>query len=180
MKKIAAVLLVFCLMISGIAFAESTPDFSQFTDEMLLELYGYVQDEVERRGLSVSRSVNTEPIELKEGQYVVGEDIPAGSYTVTCTLASNEDVERANAMGDAYSSLFGAMGNEEMGSAFGSLFSSIGSLAGDPKAEVKIIGAYGAELKYFTLRQDESTTVTLNEGTAVRISDGTCTFTPNN
>ena len=71
-------LLIFFVFIfsTNIAFAVDPIDFASFTDDELLVLQAQITAEIESRGLT-DKKVN----QLSSGSYVVGTDIPAGSYT---------------------------------------------------------------------------------------------------
>lgn len=75
MKKIVAFVLALLLLIPS-AFAEV--DLSSYSYEQLLELYRSVQQEI------ISRPEWKE-VTVPKGVYVIGEDIPAGSYTIKST-----------------------------------------------------------------------------------------------
>ena len=75
MKKLIALISVF-VFLASVAFASSALDLSDFTDEEIMILHRAVLEEIQKRGLLKSATV---PI----GSYIVGKDIPAGSYSVT-------------------------------------------------------------------------------------------------
>ena len=56
--------------------AEAIIDLSDFTDDEIIALLKQLQNEIVSRGIEKTA-------ELKEGYYVVGQDIPVGKYTVT-------------------------------------------------------------------------------------------------
>ena len=77
MKRIISAILVIMLMLCGIAAAEETTfqDFAdQLPDETLQLLSAFLQSETIRR-LNAS-------FDLPAGVYTVGDDIPAGSWTI--------------------------------------------------------------------------------------------------
>lgn len=110
---------------------------------------------------------------LREGKYIVGEDIPAGSYTLTCTGTAGEQLN------DAYGSLgstFDALGG---GSEMNALFGMLGGMAENwVDMSVNILGGYGDVLKSYSLKNGESIYLTLKPNTALQISDGSCTVQP--
>ena len=74
MKKLLSVILLVC-MIPLFAFAENLADLSF---DQLITLRDQINAEI------VSRPEWKET-EVPAGQWVVGEDIPAGTYSITCT-----------------------------------------------------------------------------------------------
>ena len=76
MKKIIALLLlVSVLLLFGSAYAE---DLSKLDDEQLIALSVAVNSEIIQRNLNKKVKVPT-------GTYIVGQDIPAGDYTIRPT-----------------------------------------------------------------------------------------------
>ena len=165
MKKLVSTLLIF-LLLFGYAYAE-TLDVSSMTDDELLSAYESIKTEMESRNLQASTERT-----LREGKYIIGRDIPAGNYTITCIGTSGE------AVGDAYGSLgsmMDALDDEDDG--FGDAFGSLGGLMGeyiDMSAE--IIGDYGDVLRSYSMKNGDSFSITLEEGTALQISNGSCTI----
>ena len=52
---------------------------------------------------------------------------------------------------------------------------SLGGMMGDViNADVEILGNYGTVLKSFEMKAGDSVRLTLEDGTALQISDGTC------
>ena len=76
MKRQLSILCALLLLISikSIAFADM-PDLSNFSDAELVELLSYVNEEVVNRRIEKTA-------ELSSGEYIIGVDIPAGSYNV--------------------------------------------------------------------------------------------------
>ena len=110
-----------------------------------------------KRGLPLAREIS-----LREGKFIVGQDIQPGTYTLKCTETFGETY------GDAYSSLGGLFGDE-----LGGLMGSLGGMMSDMiNAEAEIIGNYGTVLKSFELKSGDSVRITLEEGTALQLSDG--------
>ncbi len=158
MKKLFSVLLVLflalCLFTIPASAANSIGDYS---DDQLKQLYELVRDEMVRRGLPLAREIS-----LREGKFIVGQDIQPGTYTLKCTETFGETY------GDAYSSLGGLFGDE-----LGGLMGSLGGMMSDMiNAEAEIIGNYGTVLKSFELKSGDSVRITLEEGTALQLSDG--------
>ncbi|MBR3927755.1 MAG: hypothetical protein IKJ65_01985 [Clostridia bacterium] len=74
MKKIVALLLALMLCLGSFpAFAEL--DFSKFTNEELIYLRNQINKELLERGVE-------KEVVVPMGRYIVGIDIPAGTYTV--------------------------------------------------------------------------------------------------
>ena len=73
MKKLISVLLLI-LMISSVAAADA-PDLSEFTYDQLVALQQYVTMEIMKRP-------EWKEVTVPSGQWVVGVDIPAGSYCI--------------------------------------------------------------------------------------------------
>lgn len=108
---------------------------------------------------------------LREGKYIIGEDIEAGTYTLTCIATAGEQ------MNDAYGSLGDAFDAIEGGNEFGSLFGMLGGMAEDyVDMTVEIIGDYGDVLKTYTMKTGDTMSITLKEETALQITDGSCTI----
>ena len=109
---------------------------------------------------------------LREGRYIVGEDIEAGAYTLTCTATAGEQMK------DAYGSLGGAFDKLDGGSEYGSLFGALGGLMEEViDMTVEIIGDYGDVLKRYDMKAGDSIKITLKAKTALKITDGSCTLT---
>lgn len=166
MKKLALILLIAILAV-GFAHAE-TLDFTGMTDDELISVYRAAQSEIESRGLVVG-----EERTLREGKYIIGEDIPAGSYTITCIGTAGE------AMGDTYGSLGNMMDalDDDSDANWGDLYGSLGGLVGDSMdMTAEILGDYGDVLKSFSMKNGDHFTIQLEEGTALQISNGSCTI----
>ena len=156
------------LIVSVLLLAISMPIFAQqsevinLSDAQLKELYEIVKEEMTRRGLDAVE------ISLAEGRYIIGKDIPAGSYTITCISTEGESIGGAyDSLGSAVDSLSGT------GDAWANLFGALGGLMEEvSELRVEILGDYGDVLKSVTLKKDASADITLQEGTALKISDG--------
>lgn len=106
---------------------------------------------------------------LREGKYIIGEDITAGTYTLTCVETSGEQMKDAyGALGSMLDAVDGKQGYGSMFGAFGSMFETYMDMT------VEIVGDYGEVLKSFTMKAGDSATVALSVGTALRIADGSC------
>ena len=165
MKKLIAVLLAILILSGTFAFAESV-DLSAMTNDEVMQLYNDVKAEMSKRNLSVT-------LNLRDGKYIIGQDIEAGTYKLTCTGTEGESLSDAySSLGDAYSSLLGDEWGQLMGAA-GGLMGSVSEM------EVKILGDYGDVLRSVEMKTGDVVTLTLNEGTALQISEGSCTLEMN-
>ena len=164
MKKLLASLLLAALVLtlfSASAFAESNP-FSKYSDKELRQLYESVREEMIARGLPLAQEVT-----LREGKYIVGENILPGTYTLKCLSTS----------GDTYGDMYSALGEayDSLGGEWSGLFGSLGGMMSEViNTQVEILGDYGTVLKSFELKAGDSVRITLKENTALQISDGTC------
>ena len=75
MRKLFAVIITIALFVGTFALAE-TVDLSQYNDTELISLLEAVQQEIANR--HIERSAD-----LPQGSYLVGKDIPAGSYDIS-------------------------------------------------------------------------------------------------
>ena len=83
MKKVIAVLLLLVIMVcSGFSLAEVI-DISSLNDDELVALMTRVQEEIVARHIEGTAN-------LARGTYIVGKDLPAGSYIYT-SLVSGDD-----------------------------------------------------------------------------------------
>ena len=163
MKRIVCIILTITLLSAALFTHAEAADLKSMSDSDLLLLYDYVRAEMHSRGISPAKS-------LRAGKYIIGEDILSGTYKITCTSTEGEDI------GDAYSSIgnaYGALLGDEWGSLLGSLGGAMGSFS---EASIKIVGDYGSVLKSYTMKKGDVMTVTLSEGTALEISDGSVTI----
>lgn len=115
----------------------------------------------------------TESVEqtLRDGKYVIGKDIPAGTYKITCIETEGEK------MGEIYGSLGDAMDAMDEGEGIGSLFDAFGGMMSEfGTMSVEILGDYGDVLQYFDMEKDDSINITLEENTALQIDGGRCTI----
>jgi len=109
---------------------------------------------------------------LREGKYIVGEDIKAGVYTLTCTATAGERMK------DAYGSLGSAFDALDGDGGYGSLFGALGGMMEDViDMTVEIVGDYGDVLKRYDMKAGDSLKITLEAKTALKITDGSCTLT---
>lgn len=76
MKKLMVMLLVVCLVLPITAIADvSMPDLTEYSTEDLIALKTLIAQEMLERGIEKQATV---PI----GKYIIGVDIPAGTYTL--------------------------------------------------------------------------------------------------
>ena len=108
---------------------------------------------------------------LTSGTYRIGEDIPAGTYLITCVAVEDEFGNYIDAMG----SMAGLL-DDEYGAAFGSIFGALGTLAGEPEATVRIVDSAGYTVKSSEMKVGDTVTMQLREGATLQLSDGKCTF----
>ena len=164
MKKLLSVLLTLALILALLpcaAFAASGT-FADYSDDDLKYWYEEARKEMQKRGLSL-----TQELTLRDGKFIVGQDIQPGSYTLKCVETSGENY------GDLYSSLGNFYGGQ-----LGDLMGSLGGMVSNViNTEAKIIGDYGTVLKSFELKAGDSVRLTLEKNTALEISEGTCTLT---
>lgn len=168
MKKLIISILIAALLI-GCAHAEAL-DYTAMTDDELITVYENVRQELQDRNI-MPASERT----LRDGKYVIGRDIAPGLYTITCIATTGESA------GDAYGSL-GSMMDSLDGNSDGnwsSFYGSLGSLMGEyMDMTVEIIGDYGDVLNSYGMKKGDSLSIKLEEGTALKISDGSCTVRP--
>lgn len=162
MKKLLSVLIILALslaLLSSTAFAAGSADFSKYSDEDLKQLYEQLREEMISRGIPLAQETT-----LRDGKYVVGEDILPGTYTLKCL----------ETFGETYGDLYGALGGAVAGD-LGGMMGALGGMMGEVlPAQVEILGDYGAVLKSFEMKTGDAVRITLAEKTALQISDGTC------
>lgn len=167
MKKYAGFISVmaFSVFIFCTAVFAAEVDLKSFSDDDLKALYEEVREEMTARGISIGGEIT-----LREGKFIVGEDILPGTYTITCLETDGEKIGDAySALGDALNSL----GDGNDGS--GALMDTLGGMMEDVvTAQVQILGDYGSVLKSFELKGGERSTIALEGNTAVEITGGTC------
>ncbi len=91
MKKLVAVVLLFCLLFlsASVSLAAGPIDFAGYTLEELLEIRKDLVEEIASRP-------GGEKMVLCIGQYLIGEDIQAGIYTFKFVLNGDSDKARTN------------------------------------------------------------------------------------
>ena len=153
-----------CVLILGTTAFASDIDLASLGDDQLKQLYEDVRAEMVNRGLPVSKEIT-----LREGKFIVGEDLLPGTYTITCQETDGEKI------GDAYSSLGNAIDSlDDENSGAGSLMDALGGMMEDVAlTTVEILGDYGDVLKSFEMKSGETATITLEENTAIQVTGGT-------
>ncbi len=165
MKKLLSTLLILAIVLAIPAFAAGASELSRYSDADLKQLYEAVREEMAGRGLLPAQEVT-----LREGKFIVGEDILPGTYTLKCIQTS----------GDTYGNMYSSLGDayKSFDSSLGSLMGSLGGMMENIiNTEVKILGDYGTVLKSFELKAGDSVRISLTEKTALEISEGTCVLT---
>ena len=164
MKKLISVVLILLMLLSAMACAFAENTLTGYSDDQLKQLYEMVKEEMMKRGLPLAQEVT-----LREGKFIVGQDILPGTYTLKCTATSGDTYgDLYSSLGDAYSSF---------DSALGGLMGSLGGMMGDvAPTVVEVLGDYGSVLKSFELKSGESTSVTLEENTAHEVTGGVITL----
>ena len=162
MKKLVFVLLA--VLIIALPVLGQTDEIRGLSDAQLQSLYESVKAEMARRGLDAAE------ITLQKGKYIIGKDIPAGTYQIVCLSTEGEALNNIySSLGSAYDSL-DSSSETNWSSLFGALGGMMESIS---EMEVEILGDYGDVLKKVTLKKDAWTDITLSEGTALQISEGT-------
>ena len=166
MKKLLSMFLAFVLTLAALSpTAYADYGLEAFNNDQLRDLYDCVLQEMKSRGLKLRQDIT-----LREGKYIVGDDILPGTYTLKCTETSGDTY------GDLYSSLGDLYGGSD--SPLGGLIGSLGGMMSDiVNTKIEIIGNYGTVLKSYELKAGESVQLTLSENTALQISEGTCVLT---
>ena len=92
---------------------------------------------------------------------------------MTCLSTDGESLSSVyGSLGSAYDSMSGG------GNSWSSLFGALGNMMEQvSELEIEILGDYGDVLKKVTLKKDASTELTLSEGTALQISEGSARLT---
>ena len=152
-------------------YLEDTGVVDSLTYDEIMAVYNSLHngsDQTAQANPGAGRNTGNE-ITLREGKYVIGKDISAGTYTLTCTQTAGGQMKDAyGALGSAMDALDGDQGYGSMFDAYGSLFEALGGMT------VEILGDYGDVLNTWTLKAGENLRITLNEGTALSIKDGSC------
>ena len=159
MKQFLSIVLALLMILSVMTCASAESSLAGYSDDQLKQLYELVKEEMVKRGRPLAQE-----IALREGKFIIGQDILPGSYTIKCTETFGDTY------GDAYSSLGGFFGGD-----LGGMMNSLGGMMGDLiNAEVEILGDYGTVIKSFELGVGDTARITLEEGTALQITDGAC------
>ena len=102
---------------------------------------------------------------LREGKYVIGKDIPAGRYEITCVDSEGETYSTL------YSSLGGLYGDESVASSFSALGNMMEELV---ETDIEILGDYGDVMRSVSMKTGDTVELVLEEKTAIKISGGKC------
>ena len=170
-KTICLITAVLTLGLAASGALASSGDWRSMTDRQLRQAYQEIRSEAARRGITLTAAET-----LNEGSYIVGRDIQAGDYVITCIATEAESVSQS--FGSLGSMLDGLGGNS--GTSYSDLYSSLGSAlnAMDDGVKIEIVGDYGSVLKTIRLKKGESASLTLKGKVALRISEGSCTLEP--
>lgn len=83
MKKLLAIILVLAMMLPLVGIAEINVDLESLSYEELVALFEKVQMALFGHSL-------TDGVEIPYGDYVAGQDIPAGGYVISLTGGEND------------------------------------------------------------------------------------------
>ncbi len=169
MKKTLTILLAFLIMsFSAIDVQASSMNWSDMTDQQLQQAYQEIRNEASRRGLVLAESLT-----LSEGLYIVGQDIEAGDYVITCISTDTDNVSRSF---DSLGSALDGLGVNNGSTSYSDLYSSLGSAlsALDDGVKIEIVGDYGSILRTIQLKKGQTASIKLEGKVALRISDGEC------
>ena len=108
---------------------------------------------------------------LSDGTYRIGEDIPEGTYTITCIEADDYLGSYMNTLGGLASAL-----DKENKDAYETYFNMLGGLAGEPTITVRVIDMAGYTVKSAELKEGETVTLQLKAGASLSIADGKCSL----
>lgn len=93
MKKIVvACFICIVLFVSSVCIASGDYDFSSYSNEELISLETAIQAEKISRGMAKSATVYS-------GKYIIGVDLPAGTYRVETSKGAADHLEVYNASG---------------------------------------------------------------------------------
>ena len=106
-----------------------------------------------------------------QGTFIVGQDIKAGTYDITCKSASDEGLSSSIS---EFSDIYSSYGMDDYANMFGSLGSMYDSMSGMSVTIYKNGGGYD---KHLTLKVDETASIILEDGGRLELSDGTAELT---
>ena len=147
MKKLITIILVLAILIPAAAVAD-LPDISGLTYEELIQLKNQID-------LAIWNSQEWQEVTVPQGIWVVGEQIPAGTWTVKCAS-------------DSYSIV-----------AFGDTLRETGT---DIKATAYFNSQVVTSPDYKRFKKEEDVaeyTFTVKDGDYIQISNASVIFTPN-
>lgn len=195
MKKMIAILLstlIFISVFSAPAYADaltyedlkkaSSEMFSNSSDDQVLAVLALSLVELINRGIYEEAAVKaaievldgTKSIDLSnqtefsfgQGTFVVGVDLKAGTYDITCEVTSDTSYsDSIGSLGDIYSGL-GLDEYADMFDALGGLADSVDSMS------VEIKNSHGYLEKYIDLKVGETARIILEDGMYLEISNG--------
>lgn len=163
MKKVAMICIVACLTMgmSGNAVLASE-DFSSYTYDELLELRQALDDELLSRPEYVQKSFSS-------GEYIAGEDLPAGEYTLTL---KQEDPEFDRV--DYYVYETKDMYSYDVNRLFlGDMPIKEGSLKADSTATVNLYEGYCLVIRYNGVNVQQTGKLEGNPNDTYEVPDGT-------
>lgn len=204
MKKLSALVLAICLMLSmgQIAYAENAEKstelkqaiecVSKLSSDEQIYLCDYIIGVLIgggsinlESGLMASAIIHGTPLDsLKtsapnqteysfgQGTFIVGQDLKAGTYDITCTSTSDENMSGSMS---GFSDFYASQGMDDFASMFGSLGDMYGSIGGMTVKTYKANASYSDQ--YLTLKSGETARIILEDGGKIEISDGTAELT---
>ena len=101
-----------------------------------------------------------------QGTFVVGTDLKAGTYDITCKSASDDGF---NDSMSGFSDFYAGQGMDDYADMFNSISGMYGSIAG---MTVETIGKDGLMDKYLTLKSGENARIILEDGMKLELSGG--------
>lgn len=107
-----------------------------------------------------------------QGTFIVGQDLKAGTYDITCTSTSDEGL--SNSMSE-FGGIYSNYGMDDYADMFGSLGDMYGSIGGMTVKTYKANASYSDQ--YLTLKSGETARIILEDGGKIEISDGTAELT---
>lgn len=107
-----------------------------------------------------------------QGTFIVGQDLKAGTYDITCTSTSDENMSGSMS---GFSDFYASQGMDDFANMFGSLGDMYGSIGGMTVKTYKANASYSDQ--YLTLKSGETARIILEDGGKIEISDGTAELT---
>lgn len=189
------------LSIGQVVYAESAEESAEFkqakeyasklsNDEMLnlceyimgylggngtIEIKNVIYADLLLRGVSLeSLQATTDQTEYSFGQgtFIVGQDLKAGTYDITCTSTSDENMSGSMS---GFSDFYASQGMSEYADMFGSLGDMYGSIGGMTVKTYKANASYSDQ--YLTLKSGETARIILEDGGKLELTDGSAKLT---